>query len=92
MLLRSSPPANMPKMRKKWRVKLAVLCVLAAGYGGFMWHVTHTKPRVLMERVLIPVDVVTDKIKVAKGPKAPAVPMIEAPVVDIPPPHLNRAR
>ncbi|OUI81898.1 hypothetical protein [Acetobacter orientalis] len=89
MLLRSSPPANMPKMRRKWRAKLAILCVLVGVYGAFMWHVTHTKPRVLMQRVLIPVDVVSDTIKVGKAPPAPPVPLIDAPHIEVPPPHLN---
>lgn len=88
MLLLSSPPANMPKMRRKWRAKLAILCVLVGVYGAFMWHVTHTKPRVLMQRVLIPMDVVTPKIVVGKAPPAPPVPLITAPKIDVPPPRL----
>ena len=90
MLLRSSPPANMPKMRRKWRAKLVILCVLVGVYGAFMWHVTHTKPRVLMQRVLIPMDVVTPTITVEKAPPAPPVPLMAAPKIDVPPPHLER--
>lgn len=88
MLLRSNPPVNMPKMRPAWRIKIIVLCVLAGGYALFMWHVVTTKPRVLMQRVLIPVDVVKPKVQTIKGPSAPPVPLIEAPVITVPPPHI----
>ncbi|MCG4256146.1 hypothetical protein [Acetobacter senegalensis] len=91
MLLRSSPPANMPKMRRSWRAKLVVLGVLATGYGAFMWHMMHSKPPVIMERVLIPVDVVKEKKKAKPpAPPAPPIPLIQPPHVDLPPPVIHR--
>lgn len=91
MLLRSSPPANMPKMRRSWRAKLVVLGVLAAGYGAFMWHMMHSKPPVIMERVVIPVEVVKNKTGTEQAaPPAPPIPLIQPPHVDIPPPVIRR--
>lgn len=91
MLLRSSPPSNMPKMRRSWRVKLIILGVLAAGYGAFMWHMMHSKPPVIMQRVLIPVEVVKKKEQAEpKGPPAPPIPLIQPPQVEIPAPVIKR--
>lgn len=88
MLLRSSPPANMPRMRHKWRVKIMILLVLLAAYGSIMWYMTHYKPP--MEKVVIPVEVVRQKPKAeAALPPAPPIELEPAPPVpDMAPPQL----
>lgn len=89
MLLRSSPPVNMPRMRRKWRVKAMILLVLAAAYGSIMWYMTHYKPP--MEKVVIPVKVVPQKPKADKAalPVPPIVLEPAPPVPDMAPPQLT---
>lgn len=87
MLLRSSPPVNMPKMRRKWRAKVLVLGVLAAAYGSIMWYMTHYKPP--MEKVIIPVKVVKQKAQAeAPQPVLPVELVPAPPVAEMPPPPL----
>ncbi|MBS0959118.1 MULTISPECIES: hypothetical protein [Acetobacter] len=90
MLLLSNPPADMPKMRRSWRVKVVVLCVLVAGYGAFVWSFTHKKPPVRMERVIIPAKVVSHVVKVPAAPPAPPVVMVAPPDIHLPVPSLAR--
>ena len=88
MLLRSSPPVNMPKMRHKWRAKAVILLVLLAAYGSIMWYMTHYKPP--MEKVVIPVEVVKQKPK-ATAARLPVPPIELEPAPSVPemaPPQL----
>lgn len=88
MLLRSSPPVNMPRMRRKWRVKVMILLALLAAYGSIMWYMTHYKPP--MERVVIPVEVVRQKTRTGLAAPPAPVPELESapPVREIAPPQL----
>nr|WP_035375039.1 hypothetical protein [Acetobacter persici] len=89
MLLRSSPPVNMPKMRRKWRVKVMILLALLAAYGSIMLYMTHYKPP--MERVVIPVEVVKQKPKAGLAAPLAPVPEMQAapPVPEMEPPPLQ---
>ena len=88
MLLRSSPPVNMPRMRRRWRAKAMILLVLAAAYGSIMWYMTHYKPPMI--KVVIQVELVKQKPRpaLARLP-VPSPDLAPAPAVaDMPPPPL----
>ncbi|OUI91115.1 hypothetical protein HK19_07915 [Acetobacter persici] len=78
----------MPKMRRKWRVKVMILLALLAAYGSIMWYMTHYKPP--MERVVIPVEVVRQKTRAGLAAPPAPVPELESapPVPEIAPPQL----
>ncbi|AQT04406.1 hypothetical protein A0U91_04795 [Acetobacter persici] len=78
----------MPKMRRKWRVKVMILLALLAAYGSIMWYMTHYKPP--MERVVIPVEVVRQKTRTGLAAPPAPVPELEPapPVPEIAPPQL----
>lgn len=90
MRLRSAPSSLLPRLPNPKKLKLGVMAMLAVAYGVlFVTLSRHPKPPPKPRYTAIPVAVVKTAPHGEPAPPALAVPLLPAPVVDVPPPHLT---